>query len=60
MAARRGAGLDDVTALRQLVPDVADHDVYLCGAEAWMAAARAAVLGAGVPEDAVHVEHFSW
>ncbi|WP_141850454.1 ferredoxin reductase family protein [Lapillicoccus jejuensis] len=54
------AGLDDAAALRDIVPDVADHDVYLCGAEAWMAAARTAVLAAGVPEDAVHVEHFAW
>ena len=54
------AGLDDADALRRIVPDVADHDVYLCGADAWMAAAHAAVVAAGVPEDAVHVEHFGW
>ncbi len=52
--------LDDVTALRHLVPDVAEHDVYICGADAWMDAARAACIGAGVPPERVHLERFSW
>ena len=43
------AHLDDVTALRHLVPDVADHDVFICGAVPWMEAARDACLAAGVP-----------
>jgi predicted ferric reductase len=54
------AGLTDVEALRQLVPDIAEHDVYLCGADGWMDAAEQAVLAAGVPREAVHVERFSW
>ena len=54
------AGLSDVDGLRQLVPDVADHDVYLCGADGWMDAAERAVLGAGVERDAIHLERFSW
>jgi predicted ferric reductase len=54
------ADLTDVEALRQLVPDVAEHDVYLCGADGWMDAAEHAVLAAGVPRDAVHLERFSW
>ena len=54
------ADLSDVDALRQLVPDVADHDVYLCGADGWMDAAERAVLAAGVPRDAIHLERFSW
>ena len=32
--------LGDAEALLELVPDVADHDVYVCGATAWMDAAR--------------------
>jgi len=57
----QGAGhLSDVDALRQLVPDVAEHDVYLCGAQPWMDAARDAALAAGVPPRHVHVESFSW
>ena len=54
------ADLTDVEALRQLVPDVAEHDVYLCGADGWMDAAEQAVLAAGVPREAVHLERFSW
>ncbi len=39
----------DVDPLRQLVPDIAEQDVYLCGAESWMDAAEQAALDAGVP-----------
>jgi predicted ferric reductase len=52
--------LRDSVALRQLVPDIAQHDVYLCGAAGWMAAARAAAIEAGVPAQNVHLEQFSW
>jgi ferredoxin-NADP reductase len=51
--------LTDVDALREIVPDVADHDVYLCGADGWMTAARAAARAAGVPRDRVHLERFT-
>ncbi|MFN0280346.1 MAG: ferric reductase-like transmembrane domain-containing protein [Kineosporiaceae bacterium] len=54
------AHLSDAQALLQLVPDVAGHDVYLCGAESWMDAAKAAALDAGVPEQQIHEERFSW
>jgi predicted ferric reductase len=54
------AHLGDAEALLQLVPDVAGHDVYLCGAESWMDAAKAAALGAGVPARHIHEERFSW
>jgi predicted ferric reductase len=54
------AHMSDVEALRHLVPDVADNDVYLCGAPDWMAAARRAALAAGVPANNVHCERFDW
>jgi ferredoxin-NADP reductase/DMSO/TMAO reductase YedYZ heme-binding membrane subunit len=54
------AHLDDVSALRHLVPDVADHDVFICGAVPWMEAARDACLAAGVPPERIHLERFSW
>lgn len=56
---QRAAHLDDVAGLRQIVPDVAEREVYLCGAEAWMVAAESALRGAGVPADAIYVEHFA-
>src|SRR3954462_4726952 len=37
---QQAGDLSDAEALRQLVPDVADQEVYLCGADAWMEAAR--------------------
>lgn len=54
------AHLTDGQALRELVPDVHEHDVFICGAGAWMDAARAAALQAGVPADNIHLERFSW
>jgi predicted ferric reductase len=54
------AHLSDSDALRQLVPDIAQHDVYLCGADRWMGAARAAARAAGVPAQQIHDERFSW
>ncbi|WP_036922675.1 ferredoxin reductase family protein [Propionicicella superfundia] len=54
------AGLSEVDGLRRLVPDIADHDVYLCGADAWMEAARRAVAAAGVPTAHIHQERFAW
>ena len=54
------AQLSDAEALRQLVPDLAEHDVYLCGATGWMDAAKAAALAVGVPADRIHEERFTW
>jgi predicted ferric reductase len=52
--------LTDVQALREIVPDIADHDVYVCGSDGWMTAARTAAIDAGVPHDAVHLERFAY
>lgn len=66
---RRGEGswlgvgtppLDDVTALRHLVPDVAERDVYVCGPAAWTADVRRAATAAGVPAQRFHCEDFGW
>jgi predicted ferric reductase len=54
------AHLGDVEALLQLVPDVANHDVFICGGPGWMSAAEQAVIGAGVPREHVHIERFSY
>jgi predicted ferric reductase len=55
----RGQG-QGYKALRRMVPDIVAHDVYICGPEDWMAAAAEAARGAGVPEQQIHLEHFSW
>jgi ferredoxin-NADP reductase len=54
------AHLGDVEALVQLVPDVAERDMYLCGNAQWMEHARAAAVAAGVEPSRVHVERFVW
>ncbi len=54
------AHLTDVEGLRWLVPDVAEHDVVLCGADAWMTSLRTAALACGVPSGHIHLERFSW
>lgn len=51
---------DDAEVLRQLVPALADADVYLCGPPAWLRAARAAAVGAGVHRTHIHSEEFAW
>lgn len=57
---RSAAALTDVAALTELVPDVAQRDVYLCGSGEWMEAAHDAARDSGVPEQAIHEERFTW
>ncbi|GAA4109517.1 ferredoxin reductase family protein [Streptomyces hundungensis] len=47
-------------ALRDLVPDLAEHDVYLCGPGPMAAAATASLVKAGVPQQHIHSEQFSF
>jgi predicted ferric reductase len=54
------AHLGDVEGLRQFVPDVAEHDVFICGSPGWMDAAEQAVMDAGVPPEHVHIERFAY
>jgi ferredoxin-NADP reductase/DMSO/TMAO reductase YedYZ heme-binding membrane subunit len=49
----------DAGALRFLVPDVRDRDVYLCGPEALAGALAAALEQTGVPPANVHFESFA-
>ena len=53
------AHLTDAEALRQLSPDMADSDVYICGQTQWMAAAADAARACGTPEVQIHIEHFT-
>lgn len=71
IAAARGAGLHFLLgpsdsaynplasrALTELVPDVAERDVYLCGPPGMTDAAMAALARAGVARDRMHTEQF--
>jgi predicted ferric reductase len=52
--------VDDTTALRYWVPDIAERDVYVCGPERWTELVRASLTDAGLSEDRLHLETFSW
>lgn len=74
IAARRGARLHlvigsraqlggdplRVESLRRLVPDLAEHDVYLCGPDGMTATAVASLRQAGVPSRRIHHESFTF
>ncbi len=50
----------EAEAVLRLVPGLRQHDVFLCGPDAWMSSARSAVLAAGLPEAQLHLERFTW
>lgn len=52
--------VDDVTALRRICPDLAEHDVFVCGAPAWMDLVRRAARRGGVPAERIHDERYSF
>ena len=54
------AAVTDAAALAELVPDIANHDVFLCGTTEWMDAARRAAIDCGVPAANINDERFSW
>jgi ferredoxin-NADP reductase len=50
----------DAEVLRGCSPQIASHDVYVCGPGPWAAAAMAAAGASGVPADRIHHESFGW
>ena len=50
----------DRAALAALVPDIAGHDVYVCGPERFQDALVAAARAAGVPDTHLHHESFAF
>jgi predicted ferric reductase len=50
----------DAEALRVLAPDIARHDVYVCGPDAWTAAVLRSTRRAGVAPSRLHRERFAW
>ena len=45
--------------LHHLVPEPKDHDVFICGAEAWMKDLRRDLVDAGFPAHRIHSESFT-
>ncbi|QRP50142.1 ferric reductase-like transmembrane domain-containing protein [Amycolatopsis sp. FDAARGOS 1241] len=54
------APVPDHTVLRHFVPDIAEHDVYVCGPGEWAAAVTDCAGQCGVPREQVHFERFGW
>ncbi|WP_249997811.1 ferredoxin reductase family protein [Actinoplanes sp. M2I2] len=54
------ADYDDAEALRSLSPDIAGHDVYVCGPDAWAASVFRAARAVGVRPARLHRERFGW
>lgn len=54
------AGTNELRALHRWVPDVADHDVFVCGPTAWTENVGRLLVAAGVPNDRIHTENFGW
>jgi ferredoxin-NADP reductase len=46
--------------LRQLVPDVAERDVYVCGPESLNQTVIASAAALGIPDESVHCEDFTF
>ena len=53
-------GVDELTALRGWIPDLAERDVFLCGPTPWTNGVEALMTAAGVPPDRIHTESFGW
>jgi len=52
--------VDPADALRRLVPDVLDREVYLCGPGPWMTQVQKTLRALGVQQAAIHAEEFTW
>ncbi|MCO5973484.1 ferredoxin reductase family protein [Actinoallomurus soli] len=62
VGSRRNLGADPLSpqVLTRLLPDLSDHDVYLCGPDGMANAAKAALQQAGVPRRRIHHESFEF
>jgi predicted ferric reductase len=54
-----GSELLSAARLRQLIPDIAEREVYLCGPHAMMIRTEGSLRGAGVPAVQIHSERFA-
>ena len=54
------AAAPDETVLRHHIPDLLEHDVFVCGPDSWAGAVITSVRRAGVPAARIHFERFGW
>ena len=50
----------DSMALLTMIPNLREHDVFVCGPDGWMDAVSTAALAAGLAPERLHQERFSW
>lgn len=56
----KAARWHDHDALLEMVPDLVDSDVFVCGPSHWMDAVTDACDNAGLPRQQLHTERFAW
>jgi ferredoxin-NADP reductase len=54
------SGRSDLDRLKDLVPNVAESDVYICGPTAWTHSVEKTMKAAGVEAHQIHAEEFAW
>ena len=54
------SGRNDLSRLLDMVPNVAESDVYICGPTAWTRSVEKTMRAAGVEERSIHAEEFAW
>ena len=54
------SGRSDLERIKDLVPDLVDSDVYICGPTAWTRSVEKTMKEAGVESRQIHAEEFAW
>ena len=54
------SGRSDLDRLKDIVPNVTDADVYICGPTAWTHSVEKTMKAAGVDARQIHAEEFAW
>ncbi len=50
----------DVQLLQEMIPDIAQHDIFVCGPPRWMKMVVKTALKAGADRKQIHLEDFAW
>jgi ferredoxin-NADP reductase len=50
----------DQVRLADIVPNIVDSDVFICGPTGWTHSVEKSVLRAGTPAHQIHSEEFAW